>query len=70
MQKKQYGKNAKITVKSLAHFRRTGHNMGANEKKQGTLTTTPIFLSIAKFYYLCRKFAIQTTDLRNFRKFF
>ncbi len=43
MQKKQYGKNAKITVKSLAHFRRTGHNMGANEKKQGTLTTNPIF---------------------------
>lgn len=43
MQKKQYEKNAKITVKSLAHFMRTGHNMGANEKKQGTLTTTPIF---------------------------
>lgn len=43
MQKKQYEKNAKITVKSLAHFRRTGHNMGANDKKQGTLTTTPIF---------------------------
>lgn len=43
MQKKQYEKNAKITVKSLAHFQRTGHNMGANEKKQGTLTTAPIF---------------------------
>lgn len=33
MQKKQYEKNAKITVKSLAHFQLTGHNMGANEKK-------------------------------------
>lgn len=49
MQKKQYEKNAKITVKSLAHFRRTGHNMGANEKKQGTLTTTPIFCQYQNF---------------------
>ena len=70
MQKKQYEKNAKITVKSLAHFRRTGHNMGANEKKAGNADHHSDFLSIAKFYYLCRKFAIQTTDLRNFRKFF
>ena len=49
MQKKQYEKNAKITVKSLAHFMRTGHNMGANKKKQGTLTTTPIFCQQQNF---------------------
>ena len=70
MQKKQYEKNAKITVKSLAHFRRTGHNMGGKREKVGNDDHHSDFLSIAKFYYLCRKFAIQTTDLRIFRKIF
>lgn len=65
MQKKQYEKNAKITVKSLAHFRRTGHNMGANEKKQGTLTTTPIFVN-SKILLFMSKICYSNDEFKKF----
>lgn len=65
MQKKQYEKNAKITVKSLAHFRQTGHNMGANEKKQGTLTTTPIFVN-SKILLFMSKICYSNDGFKKF----